>query len=400
MPELGGVAAGAPPSSDSAAPAAKGGLGGAASVPAPESGRERKVATMVFADLVGFTSLNESADPELVQALVTRAFDRLSTEVVRYEGMVEKFAGDAMLAVFGVPAIHEDDAERAVRAALEMQAAMVELAAELRREGHPELSLRIGIETGEVLVDLGRASGERDRIVTGDAVNTAARLQQVAPPGAIVVGPFTYAATRDVVEYEELPAAVLKGKALPVAAWRAVAVKARRGGVRPSLGIEAPLIGRDEEIALVKETVRRTVSERRPHLVTIIGSAGVGKSRLTWELEKYLDGLPDVFYWRKGRCLAYAQASYSALADAVKADAKILDDDAPATAQAKLGARVAELGCADDPSIANALAALLALGSNEGIGRDALYDAWRRYLEALAGRQPADPRPGGHPLGR
>ena len=300
---------------------------------------------MVFADLVGFTSLNESADPELVQALVTRAFDRLSAEVARYEGTVEKFAGDAMLAVFGVPVVHEDDAERAVRAALEMQAAMGELAAELRREGRPELSLRIGIETGEVLVDQGRASGERDRIVTGDAVNTAARLQQVAPPGAIVVGPFTYAATRDVVEYEELPAAVLKGKALPVAAWRAVAVKARRGGVRPSLGIEAPLIGREEEIALIKETVRRTVSERRPHLVTVIGSAGVGKSRLTWELEKYLDGLPETFYWRKGRCLAYAQARFSALADAVKADARILDDDAPATAQAKLEARMAELGC-------------------------------------------------------
>jgi len=343
---------------------------------------------MVFADLVGFTSLNESADPELVQALVTRAFDRLSTEVARYEGLVEKFAGDAMLAVFGVPAIHEDDAERAVRAALEMQSAMVELAADLRREGHPELSLRIGVETGEVLVDQGRASGERDRIVTGDAVNTAARLQQVATPGAIVVGPFTYGATRDVVDYEELPPAALKGKALPVAAWRAVAVKARRGGVRPSLGIEAPLIGRDEEIALLKETVRRTVSERRPHLVTVIGSAGVGKSRLTWELEKYLDGLPDAFYWRKGRCLAYAQASYSALADAVKADARILDDDAPATAQAKLEARTAELGCADDPSIARALAALLAIGSNEGIGREALFDAWRRYLEALANDSP------------
>ena len=355
---------------------------------APDSGRERKVATMVFADLVGFTSLNESADPELVQALVTRAFDRLSTEVDRYQGTIEKFAGDAMLAVFGVPAVHEDDAERAVRAALEMQAAMVELAADLRREGHPELSLRIGIETGEVLVDQGRASGERDRMVTGDAVNTAARLQPVAPPGAIVVGPSTYAATRDVVEYEELPDAVLKGKALPVAAWRAVAVKARRGGVRPSLGIEAPLVGRDEEIALLKETVRRMASERRPHLVTVIGSAGVGKSRLTWELEKYLDGLPETFYWRKGRCLAYAQASYSALADAVKADARILDDDAPATAQAKLEARMTELAVAGDESMTRALAALLAIGSNEGIGRDALYDAWRRYLEALAADSP------------
>ena len=361
---------------------------GGASEAAAETGRERKVATMVFADLVGFTSLNESTDPELVQALVTRAFDRLSAEVARYEGTVEKFAGDAMLAVFGVPAIHEDDAERAVRAALEMQAAMGELAAELRGEGRPELALRIGIETGEVLVDIGRASGERDRIVTGDAVNTAARLQQVALPGAIVVGPFSYAATRDVVEYEELPPAALKGKALPVAAWRAVAVKARRGGVRPSLGIEAPLIGREEEIALIKETVRRTVSDGRPHLVTVIGSAGVGKSRLTWELEKYLDGLPETFYWRKGRCLAYAQASFSALADAIKADARILDDDAPATATAKLEARVGELGGTADPALLQAVEALLALSPATGLGRDQLFDAWRRYLELLARENP------------
>jgi len=343
---------------------------------------------MVFADLVGFTSLNESSDPELVQALVTRAFDRLSAEVARYEGTVEKFAGDAILAVFGVPAAHEDDAERAVRAALEMQSAMGELAAELRGEGRPELALRIGIETGEVLVDLGRASGERDRIVTGDAVNTAARLQQVARPAAIVVGPFTYAATRDVVEYEELPPTALKGKALPVAVWRAVAVKARRGGVRPSLGIEAPLIGREEEIALIKETVRRTVSDGRPHLVTVIGSAGVGKSRLAWELEKYLDGLPETFYWRKGRCLAYAQASFSALADAIKADARILDDDAPATAAAKLETRVGELGGTADPALLQAVEALLALGPATGLGRDQLFDAWRRYLELLARQDP------------
>jgi len=353
-----------------------------------DTGRERKVTTMIFADLVGFTSLNESSDPELVQALVTRAFDRLSDEVARYEGVVEKFAGDAMLAVFGVPAAHEDDAERAVRAALEMQSAMGELAAELRGEGRPELALRIGIETGEVLADLRRAQGQRDRIVTGDAVNTAARLQQVALPGAIVVGPFTYAATRDVVEYEELPPTALKGKALPVAAWRAVAVKARRGGVRPSLGMEAPLIGREEEIALIKETVRRTVSDGRPHLVTVIGSAGVGKSRLTWELEKYLDGLPETFYWRKGRCLAYAQGSFSALADAIKADARILDDDAPATAAAKLEVRVGELGGTADPVLLQAVEALLALGPATGLGRDQLFDAWRRYLELLARENP------------
>ncbi len=387
------AAAGTPVAAAGTPVAAASGPAAAANVPltpaeSTAGGRERKVTTMLFADLVGFTNLNESSDPELVQALVTRAFDRLSAEVARYQGTVEKFAGDAMLAVFGVPTVHEDDAERAVRAALEMQAAMSELAAELRDEGRPELALRIGVETGEVLVDIGRVGDERDRIVTGDAVNTAARLQQVALPGAIVVGPFAYAATREVVEFEELPPTALKGKALPVAAWRAVAVKARRGGVRPSTGIEAPLIGREQEIALIKETVRRTVSDGRPHLVTVIGSAGVGKSRLTWELEKYLDGLPETFYWRKGRCLAYAQASFSALADALKADARILDDDAPATAGAKLQARVAELGGTVDPEVLHAIEALLALGPATGLGRDQLFDAWRRYLELLALQNP------------
>lgn len=360
-----------------------------AATPPPAIGRERKIATIVFADLVGFTGLNEASDPELVGALVSRAFDRLAAEVTRYEGLIEKFAGDAILALFGVPSVHEDDAERAVRAALEMQAAMGELGSELRAEGRPELALRVGVETGEVLVDLARAAGDRDRMVIGDAVNTAARLQQLANPGAIVVGPLTYAATRDVVDFDELPPAVLKGKELPVAAWRAVAVKARRGGRRAPLGLEAPLIGRDEEIALLKETVRRTVHDGRPHLVTVIGSAGVGKSRLTWELEKYLDGLPETYYWRKGRCLAYAQASFSAFADAVKVDARVLDDDAPLAAGAKLEGRLVELsGGSPDPALLDALRAVLAIGPPGQHSRDELFDAWRRYLELLARDNP------------
>jgi class 3 adenylate cyclase len=174
--------------------------------PATEPDRERKVATLLFADLVGYTSLSEGHDPEIIEAVVGRAFDRLSAEVERYEGLVEKFAGDAMLAVFGVPTVHEDDAERAVRAAFEMQQAMTDLGAELAAEGRPQLQLRIGVETGEVLANRQRAATDRDRIVTGDAVNTAARLQQAASPGEIVVGSATYAATREVVEYGELPA--------------------------------------------------------------------------------------------------------------------------------------------------------------------------------------------------
>lgn len=359
--------------------------------PEPRGTRERKVATLLFADLVGFTSLGESRDPELVQAIVARAFERLSEEVERYEGLVEKFAGDAMLAVFGVPTVHEDDAERAVRAALEMQAAMGQLADELREEGRPELSLRIGVETGEVLVDQARAAGERDRIVTGDAVNTAARLQQGAPPGGVVVGPATYAATREVVDYEELDQITLKGKALPVAAWRAVSVKARKGGVRAPLGIEAPLIGRGEELALLKDTVRRMVTDGRPNLVTVVGAAGVGKSRLTWELEKYLDGLPETFLWRKGRCLAYGQVSYGALADIVKADAKVRDDDAPEAAAERVRERLGELGAdreTDAERVASVLQVLLGLRPSGELARDAISEAGREYLEMLARRSP------------
>ena len=175
-----------------------------------DPGRERKVATLLFADIVGFTALSEAQDPELVSGLVADAFERLAREVERYQGTIEKFAGDAILAVFGVPATHEDDPERAVRAALEMQSAAQALAS--NRGGGPALKLRIGVETGEVLVDRARAAAERDLFVTGDPVNTAARLQEVAAPGAVVVGPGTYAATREVIDYEELPTITLKGK--------------------------------------------------------------------------------------------------------------------------------------------------------------------------------------------
>lgn len=354
-----------------------------------DSRRERKVATLLFADLVGFTNLNEAHDPEVIEAIVSRTFDRLSAEVVRYEGTVEKFAGDAMLAVFGVPTVHEDDAERAVRAALEMQQAMIDLRAQFEAEGRPALGLRIGIETGEVLADQGRAANERDRIVTGDAVNTAARLEQAAAPGAVVVGPGTYAGTRQTVEYEELEPIILKGKAAPVPAWRAVRVRTRRGGLRPVSGIEAPLIGRDEELGLLKETVRRTVAEGKPHLVTVLASAGVGKSRLTWELEKYIDGLPDQYHWRKGRCLAYAQTSYSALGDVIAADASVLDDDPPQAVADKLAARLTELSPSGMPDAVEAAArVVVGLPSAAGTSRDDLFEAWRGYLELVAHRAP------------
>ena len=392
VPELGGVSAGALPSSDSAAPAAR--AVWAEPPPAPRrsrvgSARSRRCSSPTWSASPASTSPH---DPELVQALVTRAFDRLSPEVARYEGIVEKFAGDAMLAVFGVPAIHEDDAERAVRAALEMQAAMVELAAELRREGRPELSLRIGIETGEVLVDLGRASGERDRIVTGDAVNTAARLQQVAPPGDRRGRAGTYAATR---ERRRLRGAArrssLKGKALPVAAWRAVAVKARRGAsARRWASRRRSSAG-----------TRRSRSSRRPCAGPSPRPAAPGDGRRQRRRRQAPPdlGAREVPRRPAGRRTTGARAvasrtrrpSYSAPGRRrSSADATILDDDAPDDAPAKLEARLAELGVRrSTPAIANALrGARWRSARPRSLARDELFDAWRRYLEALAPHGP------------
>lgn len=343
------------------------------------------MATLLFADLVGSTAIAEANDPEIVSRLVGGVFERLAEEIRRYEGTIEKFAGDAMLAVFGVPVIHEDDPERAVRAALEMQAA-IERVADLGPSAlRPRL--RIGINTGEVLVDLDRASGARDLFVTGDAVNTAARLQAAAAPGSVVVGAATYAATHDVVDYEALPPAALKGKADLVAAWRAVSIKARRGGRRSPLGIEAPLVGRLDEIAILKEAARRTAVTGRPQLVTVVGAAGVGKSRLAWELEKYLDGLPETYHWRKGRCLSYAQASYSAIADVIKADIRAADDDTPATVVEKLDARLTELAADRSPESRAALLATLGL-EGQTLARDSLVDGWTRYLGLVAAVAP------------
>jgi class 3 adenylate cyclase/tetratricopeptide (TPR) repeat protein len=348
--------------------------------------KERKFATALFADLVGSTSLAEREDPEVVQAVVGRAFDRLAEEIGRYEGLLEKFMGDALLAVFGVPRAHEDDAERAVRVGLEMHALLSELNRGFAAEGKPTLEMRIGIDAGEVLVDLERASGSRDRMLTGDAVNTAARLQAAAEPSQVVVGAGVYASTKDIMEYRELPPLALKGKAEPVPAWRALRIKARTRGERPRLGLEARLVGRDEELMVLKQTLRRVETEGRPALVTIVGPAGVGKSRLVAELERYVEGLPDIVYWRRGRCLAYGNTSYSAFADAIKAQCEIFDDDASDVAGKKADAAVRELF--GDESVAPQIRALVGAGEARGMTREELFDAWRRFCERLAARYP------------
>src|SRR3990172_9537862 len=337
--------------------------------------KERKFATALFAGRGGSTALAEQEDPEVVQSVVGRTFDRLSEEIARFEGLLEKFMGDDVLAVFGVPRAHEDDAERAVRAALEMHAVLSELNRGFAAEGKPTLEMRIGVEAGEVLVDLERASGPRDRMLTGDAVNTAARLQTSAEPGRTVVGPAVYASTKDVNEYRELEPLALKGKAEPVPAWQALRIKARTRGERPRLGLESRLVGRDEELAVLKQTLRRVETEGRPALVTIVGPAGVGKSRLVAELERYVEGLPQTVYWRRGRCLAYGNTSYSAFADAIKAQCEIFEDDAAEIAGKKADAAVREIF--GDEEVAPQIRALVGAGEGRG-GR----------LEGMAARSP------------
>jgi class 3 adenylate cyclase len=336
---------------------------------------------------VGSTELGEREDPEVVQSLVGRTFDRLSREIERYGGFLENFMGDAVLAVFGVPAAHEDDPERAVRCALEMHGVLSELNRDFAEEGRPRLALRIGVEAGEVLADLEGVAGPWDRMLTGDAVNTAARLEAAAEPGRVVVGPGVYAATKAVIDYAELAPLELKGKAELVPAWEALGVKARRRGERAPLGLEARLVGRDEEMVLLKQTLHRVGSESRPALVTMLGPAGVGKSRLAWELLKYVEGLPENFYyWRKGRCLAYGNVSYSALAEAVKEQCKILEDDPPLVAVGKVDAAVEELF--GDWEVAPHVRALVGAGEDRSFGREELFDAWRRFLEHMAARYP------------
>jgi class 3 adenylate cyclase len=347
---------------------------------------ERKFATALFADLVGSTALAEREDPEVVQAVVGRAFDRLAEEIARYEGLLEKFMGDAVLAVFGVPRAHEDDADRAVRAALEMQAVLSELNHGFAEEGKPQLAMRIGVEAGEVLVDVERASGPRDRMLTGDAVNTAARLQSAAEPGRVIVGPGVHEATKDVIEYRELPALDLKGKAEPLPAWDALRIRAKQRGERPELGMQARLVGREEELAVLIQTFERVRSEGRPALVTVAGPAGVGKSRLGREFERYVEGLPTFIYWRRGRCLAYGNMTYSALADAIKAQCEILEDDAVDVALKKVEGAVEELfGGAE---VVGQVGALIGVGEPGAYSREDLFDAWRRFFERMAARYP------------
>jgi class 3 adenylate cyclase/tetratricopeptide (TPR) repeat protein len=346
------------------------------SAPTARPNEERKFATILFADIVDSTALGEQEDPEVVRALVTREFERLAVVVESHGGTLEKFIGDAILAVFGVPVAHEDDPERAVRAALEMQT---------RLESGTSLSLRIGIEAGEILADLGRVESSRDRMLTGDAVNVAARIQQRADPGSVLVGPVVHAATRHAVEYREHPALDVRGKSQPVPAWEAVRVRTARGE-RAKLGLEAPLVGRDNELSLLERTFEWVRSEQRPALATILGNAGVGKSRLAQELCRRLEEGNEAVRVLQGRCLSYGNVSYSALAEAVKSECEIQEDDAPGAVAEKIARTAGQLS--GHREVTPHLQALVGAGDMPNMAREDLFDGWRRFLEQIAARSP------------
>jgi class 3 adenylate cyclase/predicted ATPase len=345
-------------------------------LPASTPVAERRLVSVLFADLVGFTTLAEDRDPESTRELLTRYFDAAREAIERHGGTVEKFIGDAVMAVWGAPVAQEDDAERSVRAALELVSEVPTLA--------PQLHARAGVLTGEAAVTIGATN---QGMVAGDLVNTAARLQGVAEPGTVLVGEPTMRAAERAIVFEQVGEHSLKGKLAPVPAWRAVRVVAQRGGTQRTDGLEPPFVGRDEELRLLKEQLHAPGRDQRARLVSITGPAGIGKSRLVWELEKYMDGITELVYWHRGRSPSYGEGiTFWALGEMVRRRARLTEDDDEPTTRERIHATVAEY--VPDPEeralIEPALLTLLGLGDAAAGGRDALFPAWRLFFERIS----------------
>ncbi|HUY23699.1 MAG TPA: adenylate/guanylate cyclase domain-containing protein [Candidatus Saccharimonadales bacterium] len=346
---------------------------------------ELRVVSVLFADLVGFTVLSESRDPEEVRDLLSRYFDVCRALVERYGGTVEKFIGDAVMAVWGAPLAQEDDAERAVRAALDLVEAVAALGEEVRA---PQLAARAGVLTGTAAVNVG-ARGQG--MVAGDLVNTASRIQTQSQPGTVLVGETTRRATDAAVAYEDAGTHQLKGKAEPVPLYRALRVVAGVGGLLKSERLEAPFVGRDRELRLVKEVFHTSTEDKRAHLVQVTGIAGIGKSRLAWEFFKYMDGLQSRYFWHRGRCLAYGQGvTYFALAEMVRGRAGILEAEERDSAIAKLQAVVEQYvpDAEDRRFVLPRLAHLIGLEERTAPDKQDLFAAWRLFFERLAEQSP------------
>lgn len=338
----------------------------------------RKTVTVVFTDVTGSTSLGERLDPESLRRVMSRYFDEMRRVVERHGGTVEKFIGDAVMAVFGVPTLHEDDALRAVRAAAEMRESLALLNKELERDWGVTIAVRIGVNTGPVVT--GAAEGDQ-RLVSGDAVNVAARLEQAAEPDDILIGEETYRLVRDAVQADRIEPLALKGKASPVPAYRLADVTPGAPGVARRL--DSPLVGREGELRLLREALGRSGRERACLLFTILGSAGVGKSRL---VEEFLSAAASEARVLRGRCLPYGEGiTFWPVSEILTDAAGLSEIDPPDEIRAKL------LGLLkDDPDaalVADRLSHLLGL-TDVGAVREETFWAVRRFLEALAGREP------------
>ena len=346
---------------------------------------ERKVVTVLFADLIGFTSRAEKMDPEDVRALLAPYHANLRSELERYGGTVEKFIGDAVMALFGAPVAHEDDPERAVRAGLAIR--------DWVTEQEEELHLRIAVNTGEALIALGARPEAGEGMASGDVVNTTARLQTAAPVNGILVGETTYRATRHVIDYREHEPIGAKGKAEPVDVWEAVEARARIG-VDVLRRVRSPLVGRDRELEALSNVLARLRQERLPQLVTLVGVPGIGKSRLVYELMQAVERGGELTFWRQGRSLPYGEGvTYWALAEMVKAQAGILETDTDEEIQRKLTATVENL-IADRTEAdwieahLRPLAGLSAESERDADRRNEVFAAWRRFFEAMAEQRP------------
>jgi class 3 adenylate cyclase/tetratricopeptide (TPR) repeat protein len=351
-----------------------------ASAPAPAAVAERRLVTVLFADLVGFTTLSESRDAEEVREFLSRYFDTARSVIDRYGGRVEKFIGDAVMALWGAPVAQEDDPERGVRAALELLSAVNGLS--------PDIRVRAGVLTGEAAVTLG---AEGEGMVAGDLVNSASRVQSAAEPGTVLVGAATRRASEAAIAYEDAGLHELKGKSEPLQLWRALRVIANRGGEGRAAGLEPPFVGRDRELRLAKEHFHASAEDGKAHLLSVVGVAGIGKSRLAWEFEKYLDGLIAPVWWHKGRCLAYGDAiAYWALAEMVRMRARIAENEPGESALPKLTA-VVEQFVADPEErafVEPRLQQLLGLTDRTAPDRDDLFSGWRMFFERMAEQNP------------
>src|SRR5437763_5922919 len=344
---------------------------------------ERKVVSVLFCDLVGFTASSEQADPEDVRARLRPYHASLRQELERYGGTVEKFIGDAAMAVFGAPVAHEDDPERAVRAGLRIIEAIAELN---EREPELELRVRIGVNTGPAVVALHARPELGEGIVAGDVVNTAARIQAAAPVNGVAVSDETYRQTERVFGYEPLPAVDAKGKSAPVRLYRAVEARARFGAdlIRTQ---ETLFVGREVEKTLLQGLFDRCARDSTVEVVTLVGAPGVGKSRLRAELLRYLDERAELVRWRQGRCLPYGEGiTFWALGELVKSHAGVFESDSPETAAAKLHEALPAVEERD--WLKARLLPLLGIDSGQTESREESFAAWRRFVVSVEAEAP------------